>query len=336
MRFVTCSLGVALAAGCDQSTTPAEVAAPVMTAPQYFRSEWSPWSAPVNPGAPVNSSAQDQAPSISRNGLSLYFCSGRPGGFGLNDIWVARRASRESAWETPVNLGPVINSSSNDCGPALSADGKVLVFTSNRPGGNGLNDLYMSRRVSRRDDLGWGAPVPLGAEVNTSAFEATPELLETGKDGSAQLYFGRGPSNLLNDIYYARITRKGETRGPAVLVSELSDPGANEVGVTFSRDGREAFVGSNRPGALGDADIWVSTRRSVHHDWAMLQNLGATFNSVNAEIQPSLSPDGRTLLFASNRPGGLGGFDIWMSTRTSIHHQGNDHNSDNDVDDDDD
>lgn len=113
------------------------------------------------------------------------------------------------------------------------------------------------------------------------------------------------------------ITRDGETRGPAILIPELSDPVATDQGATLRTDGREIFFFSTRAGGLGGADLWTSTRRSVHDSWSTPVNPGAALNSSAAEQQPSLSSDGRTLVFASSRAGGFGGTDIWISTRTS-------------------
>src|SRR5690348_18403705 len=69
----------------------------------------SEWSEPVNVGAPVNSSANEQSGTLSRDGLRLYFTSDRAGGVGAVGSWVSLRASTESPWVTPVNLGSVIN-----------------------------------------------------------------------------------------------------------------------------------------------------------------------------------------------------------------------------------
>ncbi len=274
----------------------------------------SDWSSPENLVA-INSTFNEQAPSLSPNGLSLYFGSNRPrsGGSTDTDLWVSHRQCDDCPWETPVNLGPVINSSVGDNGPSLSLDGHLLFFTSARTG-VGLNDIYVSHRANPKDDFGWGPPVLLGPGVNTTAFEAGAEYVQSAEDGIENFYFNRGPSQGSQDIYIASITRNGEARGSAVLVSELSDPAANDAAASVRTDGREIFLGSSRINGAGGLDIWTSTRRSVHDPWSPPVNLGP-LNSVASDQQPSLSSDGRTLLFASDRSGTIGGTDIWKSTR---------------------
>ena len=64
-------------------------------------------------------------PEISKDGRSLYFSSNRPGPFGGEDLWVSRRATRDEAWDEPLNLGPNVNTSFNERSPALSREGTI-------------------------------------------------------------------------------------------------------------------------------------------------------------------------------------------------------------------
>jgi Tol biopolymer transport system component len=108
--------------------------------------KYSNWSEPVNLGPVINSPYNDQHPALSKDGLSLYITSNRPGGQGADDIWVSQRASVDDAWGPPQNLGPIINTASFEGAPALSSDGETLLFYSDRTGGFGGNDLYMTTR----------------------------------------------------------------------------------------------------------------------------------------------------------------------------------------------
>jgi hypothetical protein len=309
------SLGLfALLVACRSESHPV---GPRLQAMSFATSEWS---EPANLGSTINTTFNEQGPTFSPDGLSLYFGSDRPGGVGGFDIWVSHRACADCPWEPPVNLGPSVNTADNETGPGLSIDGHLLFFTSNRADGQGLSDLYLSRRADPKDDFAWEPPVGLGPDVNTAAIEAGAEYLQAAEDGSANLYFNRAPFGGTADLYYAPITREGETRGPAVLIAELSDPTATDQGATLRTDGREIFFFSTRQGGVGGADLWTSTRQSVHDPWSIPVNLGTPLNSPASDQQPNLSGDGRTLLFASSRSGGFGGTDIWIATRTPSGH----------------
>ena len=278
------------------------------------------WSEPVNLGPTVNASGADFSPTLSPDLLSLYFGSDRPHGVGGIDIWVSHRACVHCPWGTPTNLGPTVNSAANDNGPSFSLDGRLLFFSSNRPGGAGLTDIWVSHRADPRDDGGWEAPLDLGSDVNTAATEAGPEYVQPPGARTATLYFNRAPAGGTFDIYQAPLTLAGATRGPAVLVAELSHPTATDQGPSLSTDGREILFFSTRPGGFGGTDLWTSTRARLSDAWSAPVNLGTPLNTTALDQQPSLSGDGRTLVFASDRPGGQGGFDIWTSTRSGGGH----------------
>jgi hypothetical protein len=279
----------------------------------------SEWSNPVNLGS-VNSPFNEQNAFLSKDELTLYFTSNRPGGLGNLDIYVSHRASVYSAWQPPVNLGSPINTASNDFAPNLSADGHLLFFASARPGGLGGPDIYLSRRDDPNDDFAWGTPVNVGPPINTSDAEQAPFYLQNAEDGTGNLYFNRGlQADQKADIYYGAVTRDGEARGDVTFVAELNSP-LNDFAVTIRKDGREIFFASQRPGGVGGADIWSSTRRSIHDSWETPRNAGAPINTVFADVTPQLSFDGRTLIFGTTRPGGFGGNDLWMVTRTQSGH----------------
>jgi Tol biopolymer transport system component len=93
------------------------------------------WGTAVNLGPTINTPANESYPSISPDGLLLFFGSDRPGGSGYYDVYVARRATKEDPWGPPMNLGPIVNSAFYDSGATISFDGSTLYFYSARPGG---------------------------------------------------------------------------------------------------------------------------------------------------------------------------------------------------------
>lgn len=274
----------------------------------------------MNLGPTINTTANENNPTLSPDGLSLYFTSDRADELGLTDIWVSHRTCEDCPWEAPVNLGSPINTGSTDIAPTISIDGHLLFFASGRAPEGGVGDIYLSRRANPKDDFGWGEPVRLGPEVNTAAFEAGPEYLQSAEDGASNLYVGRAPvGGLLFDIYMVAVTRDGEIREPVVAVSELNTA-FSETGPTLRTDGREVILFSARPpGAPGLTDFFGSTRQSVHEPWSTPEHLAGLSSAFN-DRHPSLSSDARTLIFASNRPGGFGLDDLWMATRTASGH----------------
>jgi WD40-like Beta Propeller Repeat len=283
----------------------------LMTSRPGAAPRFSDWDSPQNLGATINSPYNDFGAATSKDGLRLYFNSDRPGGLGGQDLWVSRRATQDDAWEPPMNLGAVVNSGANDSVPSLSRDGHWLYFASNRPGGFGDQDIWVSWRQYIYDDFGWEAPFNLGASVNSASFDAGASYFENDEGGAPLLFF---TSNRLGtfDIYVSQLWPAG-LFGPAALVPELSSAASDQrPSVRF--DGLEIFFYSNRVGSLGN-DLWVSTRNTVFEPWSTPVNLGTTVNDASNDQQPHIAADRRTLFFASNRTGGLGGFDLYVTTR---------------------
>jgi hypothetical protein len=298
----------------------------------------SAWSAPTTFGAPVNSAASDQNAILSKDGLSLYLSSARTdllGAQGNLDIWVSQRSTTADAWGTPRNLGTIINTTATELAPNLSADGHLLFFTSNRAGSTPLDppasglsvDIWMSSRTDTEDDFSWGTPVKLGPGVNTASSDQAPMYLQNAEEGSGNLYFNRGVLQQgRGNIYFASVTRHGEILGDAVAVTELNllhadESPANEAAVSIRADGREIIFWSDRDGTQ---DLFASTRRSIHHPWSAPTKLesplstddGDPLTPTDNDLTPSLSFDGRTLIFSSNRTPTRGGNDLYFSTRT--------------------
>lgn len=278
--------------------------------------EYSDWAAPVNLGSVVNSTFNDLGPAISKDGLSLYFGSDRPGGFGGIDIWVSQRASLDAPWGPPINLGGILNSADLENVPALSRDEHWLFFNSNRSGGFGGNDIWASYRQHTKDDFAWQAPVNLGGGVNTSFQEQGAGYFANDDGGAPLLFFNSDrPGGVgLTDVYVSRLLADGSF-GVTSLVSELSSPGVDQrPSVRF--DGLEVVFFSNRFGSFGNVDLWVATRQTVSDSWSTPANLGPVVNSTVSDQNPYLGADRRTLYFASNRVGGFGAVDLYVATRS--------------------
>ena len=301
---------------------------------------FGPWSTPRNLGAVINQSRTTDLnthPGISKNGLSLYISSTRPGGVnganignnptGFLELWVSQRTSLEAPWGAPVNLDafntvPVINSiGSNTYAPNFSADGHLLFFSSLRPGGSGSSDMYVSRRSNKHDDFAWQEPLNLGPVINSPQADDAPNYFEDEETGIITMYFASTRPAGSNEHIYASTLGDDGTFGAAVLVPELSST-SNETRTSIRRDGLEFFLASTRPnGLIGKNDIWVSTRDSTLDPWSMPINLGPTVNFAG-EITGALalSWDGTPLYCYSTRPSPphFGVRDLYVATREKL------------------
>ncbi|MCK4461901.1 MAG: PD40 domain-containing protein, partial [candidate division Zixibacteria bacterium] len=261
-------------------------------------------------GTPIDISANyESGPCISPDGLELFFDSDRPGGYGYEDLWVARRQTVNDDWETPVNLGEVVNSSFGELAPRISADGLLLLFASDRPGGSGDYDIWMASRATTQDS--WTTPVNLGSIVNSPDFDRcstiSPDGLELFFASARESDYGQ------TDIWVStRATKDSEWEIPVPLPEPINSSGFDGA-PSISADGLSLFFYSSRTGSQA-ADIWVTTRPSVREPWDPPVNLGPILNSPYGDLSPSISADGSTLFFCSHRPGGFGGLDIWQAT----------------------
>jgi Tol biopolymer transport system component len=267
---------------------------------------------PTNLGLTVNSSAEEAEPSISADGLSLFFSSNRPGGSGNWDIWVATRVTTDGNWGVPVNLGPTVNSSAHDLQVTISADGLELYFASKRSDGFGTYDAWVTRRAAEGDD--WAPPVNLGSPINTSS----KDFATISADGLELYITSNCPGSFgSTDLWVStRATTENDWGTPLNLGTTVNSP-YSEGRPKISADGLMLFFSDGttdqRPDGFGNSDIWMTMRKKRDAEWSEPVNLGPAVNTPYIDRGASPSADGSTLYFCSNRPSGKGEFlDLWQ------------------------
>ncbi|RKZ24795.1 hypothetical protein DRQ20_06360, partial [bacterium] len=209
-----------------------------------------------------------------------------------------------SQFENIENIGYPPNSPYDEGAPFISADGTVIYFTSDRPGGMGGEDIWFSKLKDGR----WGPPINMGSPINT--FNADGIFCLTSDERT--LYFAsfRKPSIGNADIFVVYKKEHGWTT-PQNLGRPLNSEGWESY-PTISPDGKVLFFVSSRSGGVGGIDIWFSVKNKDGR-WSEPVNPGPPLNSEYDELAPFLHPDGKTLFFSSNRPEGLGKFDIYKT-----------------------
>jgi len=252
---------------------------------------------------------------MSADGLEFYFGSyNRPGGYGKGDLWVSTRLTREDEWETPINLGPMINGPTEDQVASMSADGLELYFASDRSGGAGNWDIWVTRRVTKNNP--WKEPVNLGSPVNTPMFEAGI-ISSDGLNLYINSYDRLGGFGKFDIWVSARPTTSDAWGAPVNLGSPVNSL-FQEIANSISTNGLTLlfgdYTGGIRPNGMGNVDMWMTTRTNVLGPWGHPTNLGPQVNSAVLDGPAQISWDSRTLYFMSQRPGGLGEGDMWQAS----------------------
>jgi len=282
-------------------------------------------------GDEINSEYHDGWSTVSDDDLTLYFASNRPGGFvetnplddwglGVNgtptryDMYVSQRKSVDQPWGKPSLLPAPINSIYNDHSAAQSADGHYLFFASDRPGGCGDLDLYVSYREDVSDDRAWQSPQNLGCQEsggpNGAAIDSCPIIHQDGDETKIYFTASTTPNPATLDYKYTRFNAKTMTATGEHTINISTEHLDGHIDPKFG------FVWAALPKGQGGSDVWKSSR--LENDrWSTPVNLGTSINTEHEEQLPAPVDDGNKFYFPSNRPGGKGGMDIYQATRTA-------------------
>lgn len=208
----------------------------------------------------------------------------------------------------PVNLGDSVNTEWDDYWPSISGDGMTLVKTTNTPAEDNPNrfqeDFYISYKTSNGR---WTKAIKMPGLINTPANEGAQSLTADGNG----MYFTICTSTC--HIYYSALTKDGWSE-PEKLSSPVNSS-ASDKQPCISSDGKYLFFTSNRSGGYGGYDLYMAVRNDETGEWTSAVNLGPTINTSANDVAPFIHFDGRTLYFASDGHPGLGGLDIFSSTR---------------------
>ncbi|MGE3310729.1 MAG: immunoglobulin domain-containing protein [Limisphaerales bacterium] len=257
----------------------------------------------------LNSPTDDDASSISTDGLTFYFDSMRGGGVGDLDIWVSTRSHSTAPWSAPVNVGPPINSESSDGSPRISADGLSLYFDSERPGGVGGFDIWVATRATSSADSPFAAPTRLDPPVNSPDHEVGASL---SADELILVFASDRPGGAggIGDLWITTRADRTASWDTPVDLAELNSPNT-ELFPCLSPDGLLLFFLSSRT-SEPNGNVWVSKRATVTSPFGPPVHVESVATTLQRARPHALSYDGTTLYHSSfNRDGGEGGWDLW-------------------------
>jgi Tol biopolymer transport system component len=223
-----------------------------------------------------------------------------------------------SKWSPPINLGPVVNSPSSEIQVAITHNGLSLYIVSDRPGGYGANDIWVCHRGSQ--SAPWSEPENLGPVINSPGNDSGPNF----SSDDHWMFFASPRSGTFggSDIWVSYRDDASDDFGwqdPVNLGPNIntSAPEADPFYFVDPTTGQATlyFTGFNHPDGPGDWDVFHAAQsEDGSFSPAVLET---DLSSRYRVTRMTITNDGLELIFSSDRPGGLGGIDLWVSTRNS-------------------
>jgi hypothetical protein len=208
------------------------------------------WTSAMNAGT-VNTENNDGALSIAADGRTVVFASDAYDGYGDADLFIGQLV--DGAVVGIRNMGERVNSSKWESQPAISGDGATVYFASNRPGGAGRSDLWMTHRDANGE---WDVPVNLGPVVNTAGDELSPFVTLDG----GTLYFssdGRGGIGG-QDVFMSAVEDASRFSTPLDLGATVNSS-ADDIFFSAPAGSERFYLASTREGGAGELDIYAGT-----------------------------------------------------------------------------
>lgn len=207
------------------------------------------WSdAELLPGI-INTEGHDACTSISPDGKSIFIYKNDTEGESRGgDIYFSKLSS-SGKWGSPVSIGKPINTTFFEGGACISPDGNMLYFVSERPGGFGHADIYVSKRKSRTE---WDVPVNIGGDVNTTEDEGGIFL---APDGKTLFLSSNGYNSMGGYDIFKTVNENGKWSKPVNLGYPINTLD-NDMSLTLSVDAQIGYFSSDRKGGKGDLDIY--------------------------------------------------------------------------------
>jgi outer membrane protein OmpA-like peptidoglycan-associated protein len=247
----------------------------------------------------INTDMQEFGPSLTADGNTLYFYSKR--GSNFTDIYMSKKVNGQ--WATPTAV-KALNSPYDDQSPYISPEGKFLIFSSNRDGSiefqlpDGRIGVSRDIYYSELRDGKWITPVALPGQINTNQIEENPFL-----QGDF-FYFTRYPFAKPEQaqIYSVKLVNDSFTNEkPVLLPYPINMPPFATIAFIVSKDGKEVYFSSNRPGGYGGFDIYKA--KVLEKGYSEPENLGPEINSIGDEAFLLLDETDKNILFCRKEQG---------------------------------
>lgn len=292
LALVVAVSGSLVGCGDGQLVTLGRTAPSVLERPRFLP------PVPLDELAPVDAKDgyKDDNPVLTADLLEIYFTSTREGGPGDADVWRARRSTRDARFDPPEPVA-IVSTSKFDSSPAVSFDGLTLWVGSEREGGLGALDIWVSRRTNR--DAAWSEP-ELVSELSTSEKDIPRP---PGQGGLVMPFASQRDSPGVYRTFLAKRERVDAAFSSVEPLSELWFDDRSTVDAFLTDDGLSLYVNLST-GDDDGGDLYVARRATLDEPFSAPEPI-TELNTSGDERDPWLSPDGTHFFFASDRDGAL-------------------------------
>lgn len=213
------------------------------------RNEDNTWTEPRNMGAPINTEGNDATIGISVDGQKLFIYKDDKGD---GNIYFSNLVG--DRWAEPQKLNDFVNSKSWEGNASIAADGNILYFSSEREGGLGGKDIYMSRKLPNGD---WGKPVNLGPNINTPYDDDAPYM---HPDGVTLYFSSQGHKSMGGfDIFYSTFNADENTWSVPSNMGYPVNSTDDDIFYVPTADNKRAYYSSFKKDGVGEKDIYLIT-----------------------------------------------------------------------------
>ncbi len=232
------------------------------------------WIKATNIGSPVNTPFDEQAVGLSPDGSSMMVYIDHIDSLG--NIYTSNYA--KGKFQKLVKLNSSVNAGFETAG-SISDDKQIIFFASERPGGFGGTDLYMAKKLPNGQ---WAVPQNLGKTINTQYNEDFPHLSEDGKTlyFSSQGHSSMGGYDIFKSIYDEETNTWTEPENLGYPINSTDD----NYTISFTENNRFAYVSAQRPGGLGDLDIWRIKFNKTEHRISVVSGKVSSSDSTQTKI----------------------------------------------------
>ena len=210
------------------------------------------WSRSKSVSALINTDLPEEMVGLSRNGIYLIYNTDN---FGFKDLSISKKPKLTSrSYPRPTSITSLNSSKANDLSATITNDGMFMIFASDREGGFGGFDLYMTMKLPNGE---WGLPVNLGPKINTDVDENYPSISADGKT----LYFAsEGHSSMGGyDIFKTTFDEWTNRWNVPMNIGYPINTPMDDYNICFTSSGRHAYISQIRPGGYGGYDIYRVT-----------------------------------------------------------------------------